>query len=293
MNFIHKFKFMLSAPASRRLSQKFPMPEVMDDETTLGYILKNGCSVCRFGDGEFNLMRGVGIKFQDADKELSSRLSGVAANKDQNVLVCIPDVFRTLDFYMPDDKKWWKNYLRCTRGFWYRDFYADGARYGDTNISRFYAERIPSMRRGAEYVEKLKRLWNGKRLLIVEGEKSRMGMGNDLFAGAASIKRLLCPSKNAFFAYDKILAATQREVETGNYDLMICALGPTATVLCYDMSKSIQALDLGHVDIEYEWFLAKAEGQQAVSNKAVTEVTDVCGNDVTEQYGSQIIGVIN
>lgn len=33
------------------------------------------------------------------------------------------------------------------------------------------------------------------------------------------------------------------------------SLGPTATVLAYDLFKAgYQAIDFGHVDVEYEWW---------------------------------------
>ena len=51
----------------------------------------------------------------------------------------------------------------------------------------------------------LKKIWNSKNILIIEGEKSRLGMGNDLFDNAKSIKRIICPSINAFHVYDKII----------------------------------------------------------------------------------------
>lgn len=37
---------------------------------------------------------------------------------------------------------------------------------------------------------------------------------------------------------------------------MLIALGPTATVMAYDLADmGYQALDIGNVDIEAEWFL--------------------------------------
>ena len=41
--------------------------------------------------------------------------------------------------------------------------------------------------------------------MLIEGYFSRNGIGNDLFNNAKSIKRILCPPKNAFFVYDKII----------------------------------------------------------------------------------------
>ena len=38
--------------------------------------------------------------------------------------------------------------------------------------------------------------------------------------------------------------------------LILIALGPTATVLSYDLYKlGYHVIDIGHADIEYEWFL--------------------------------------
>lgn len=288
MKLFNKVRYILCAPYSAWLAKKFPQPQVMSDYETLEYILTNNCSICRYGDGELNLMRGVGIKFQQNNDALRKRLNEIACSARSNVLICVPNIFVSIDHFSEESRKWWKNYLRCTRGYWYRAF--TGKLYGDTNLTRFYVENKDKDR--DEYVKNLKRLWEGKKVLIVEGSKTRMGMGNDLFAGAVSLKRLICPSENAFSVYDKILDEVKREVGSGDYDLMICALGPTATVLCYDMADAIQSLDLGHVDIEYEWYLAKSETKQSIKNKSVTEVTDDCGDECGETYKSQIIGNI-
>jgi len=41
--------------------------------------------------------------------------------------------------------------------------------------------------------KKLKKIWDGKDIIIIESEKSRLGVGNDLFDNTKSIKRILCP----------------------------------------------------------------------------------------------------
>ena len=57
----------------------------------------------------------------------------------------------------------------------------------------------------------LKRIWDNKEIVIIEGEKTKIGIGNDLLSNAKSIERIICPSKNAFLAYDKILASAIKE----------------------------------------------------------------------------------
>ena len=46
--------------------------------------------------------------------------------------------------------------------------------------------------------------------VFVEGDKTRMGVGNDLFDNAKSIQRILCPSESAFDNYDAILEACKK-----------------------------------------------------------------------------------
>ena len=70
------------------------------------------------------------------------------------------------------------------------------------------------------------------------------------------------------------------------------ALGPTATVMAYDLAKlGYQAIDIGHVDIEYEWFLMKAIHKVPIQNKYVNEAgagigVGSCNN---QTYLNQII----
>ena len=77
--------------------------------------------------------------------------------------------------------------------------------------------------------------------------------------------------------------------------MFIIALGPTATILASDLSKEgYRALDLGHIDIEYEWFLLKATKKVAIKNKYVNEVKKgrINSDLNNEKYISEIIDVI-
>ena len=54
--------------------------------------------------------------------------------------------------------------------------------------------------------------------------------------------------------------------------MILLALGPTSTVLAYDLYKlGYQVIDVGHIDIEYEWFLRKAKKRIQIDNKYVNE----------------------
>jgi hypothetical protein len=80
-------------------------------------------------------------------------------------------------------------------------------------------------------------------------------MFNDLLDGAKSISRILCPARSAFDKYDEILSAFN---DISRNRIVLIALGPTATVLAYDLcKKGYQAVDFGHISEEYECFLRK------------------------------------
>ena len=73
-----------------------------------------------------------------------------------------------------------------------------------------------------------------------------------------SIQRIICPVINAFNLYSKIVNTVKKKVSKNK--LILIALGPTATLLSFDLYKlGYQSIDVGHVDIEYEWFLRNAK----------------------------------
>ncbi|MBZ4265884.1 GT-D fold domain-containing protein, partial [Streptococcus pneumoniae] len=77
----------------------------------------------------------------------------------------------------------------------------------------------------APYFERLKTLWKDCDILIVEGETSRSGMGNDLFAQAKSVSRIIGPSKNAYIYKDELLREIKKYADG---KLILLMLGPTA-----------------------------------------------------------------
>ena len=76
---------------------------------------------------------------------------------------------------------------------------------------------------------------------------------------------------------------------------MLLSLGMTATVLAYDLAKlGYWAIDMGHLDIEYEWYLKGDNNMDkplSVKGKFTNEA--VGGNEVGEctdaQYLNEII----
>lgn len=265
-------------------------PKVMSIDQTIDYILREHCSVVRYGDGEFKLVNGQPIRFQKFDPKLSTRLGEILWSDENDVLVCIPDIYRDLKWMIPSAYQYMWMIVAQNRKAWTK-IVSKKKDYGNAFISRCYLE-WQDKSKCACWFQKLKQIWQDKDIVFIEGEKSRLGYGNDLFDNAASIQRILCPVSNAFEAYDAILTEAQKLPKD---KLILLALGPTATVLAYDLAKlGYWAIDIGHVDIEYEWFLRKATEKIKIENKYTNEA--VGGDKVSEitdaAFEKQVITIV-
>ena len=242
------------------------IPKVYNAEKTLNKLISSNYSICRFGDGEFNLINGENLNFQKFDKNLQEKLASILKIDETNIMVCIPDVFSSLDHIKA--KSFWRKYLAYNRSQLYSLLNMD-KQYYDSLITRVYIDTEKTNDEYGIIFNKFKTLWNKKHIVIVEGESSRLGVGNDLFNNANELKRIICPAINAFDKYEEIFNLC-KTMPKGT--LFIIALGPTATVLAYDLAQlGYQALDLGHIDIEYEWFLMGAKKKVPIKNKYVNE----------------------
>lgn len=75
----------------------YPNPQIMNTTESLKLILENKHSIARFGDGEFNLIRGVDLGFQKADTTLTNKLVEIFEQRVERLEIGIPDVFKGLN----------------------------------------------------------------------------------------------------------------------------------------------------------------------------------------------------
>lgn len=283
---VNNLKYEIAAPHS---SYRYPI--VKSGEEAIEIILKEKKSLCRLGDGEFAVIAGVNRqKFQRADAKLGKRLQEVLQSKNENVMVCIPDFYGDLSKYNDDCRYNTRAYLTeevRSQHYALLDF---DRTYYDTFLTRPYASYVDNCTNAPQKrFAHLKQLWDKRDLLIIEGEKTRMGIGNDLFDNASSIIRILGPAEHAFDRYDAIL---EKALQQDKQRLVLIAMGATATVLAYDLALAgFQALDIGHIDIEYEWMLAGAGKKTAIANKYNNEVAggDIVADISDPDYEAQII----
>lgn len=259
-------------------------PNIRNIDETIDTLIKNRYSVARFGDGELGIINERSINFQESNILLANRLKEIIKSKDNQIMICIPRALIDTSIYNKEAKYFWDEHLKIGRMAWYKVIDLKKI-YFDTKFTRLYMD-YKDKDKSKEWFERIKKVWSNKDIVIVEGDKSRLGVGNDLFDECKSIKRVLAPSKNAFYQYSNILDYILKNVD--NDKMILIALGPTATVLAYDLSRyGYQAIDIGHIDIEYEWFLKKSNKKVAIRNKFVNEVDN--GSILEEFYNQEYI----
>ena len=235
-------------------------PKILAGELAIDEIVTHGKSLARFGDGEFAAMEGrVRHRFQlEVEEELSQKLQEVLQSEEENLLIGIADNYGSLEKYTEQAKREIRCYLNPFVRKEHLALLKPEKIYYDAYVTRPYVMYQDNQTDAPKKrFENLKRIWEGRDCIFVEGCFTGLGVGNDLFDNAKSIQRILGPAENAFSRYKELLESCKCQ----NKDvLFLLALGPTATILASDLCKlGYQAVDIGHIDLEYEWFL-KGEG---------------------------------
>lgn len=263
---------------------------IMDSNETIDYIISNQMSISRYGDGEYYIINGKVSNFQKNDDLLKVRLVEVLTTPIPNHLVCLPYSFISLGKYRSSTRKIWKNFISIN----YKTVNSTtpiSRVYGDSLFTRFYMI-LDDKSKSLEQIAKIKKIWDGKKVCIVEGCFTKFGVDNDLLDNCQIISRILCPPVDAFSIYDDILSTV---IENNDTETMIlCALGMTATVLAYDLTKKgYRTIDIGHLDIEYIWAKSKASEKCPVAGKSVNEVGCNVPDSSTILSGENIIDLSN
>jgi len=219
-------------------------PAVWSEEETIQHLLENKSSICRFGDGELKLMVGEKHKsFQDVDHSLNSRLIEVLNSNVPNILVAIHPV-RDFDSL---GRIWQKFIIRI--GSPVLNLLDSNRSYPSMGVFRGLPKNTKENL--VNRILKIKKLWEGRKILLVVGENSRFTFEEELFNNVESVDYVYAPAKNAFEVYDEIV----NKVKQYNKDeyLILIVLGPTATVMAYDLAlDGYQAIDFGQMPGTYK-----------------------------------------
>lgn len=288
----HLIKFQLNSSKRNDIIVK-PMSETID------FILSNNCSLGRYGDGELNMVRNYiescnlyTSEFQKYDPLMGKRLFEIlqeGGNEEFNFYVGLPSCMYTEGTNKLTRKAatFWR-YYSDKNVMTFHQIIPKNKFFLDTQISRFYLD-LKKKKDCHKYFEYLQKIWDRRNVLIIEGEKTHFGVRNNLLSNSASIRRIIAPATNAFQKYNEILEGVKQEVHKD--DLILCSLGMTATILAYDLAKAgYQTIDIGHIDIEYEWMLMNAKEKVPVHGKYTNEAEN--GKEVKEESNSEYLNSI-
>ena len=288
---VDNMKYELNDPENEKCD--FFYPTFRSDEETIRLIVEEGKSLGRFGDGEFSIAFDIEKHaFQKTDERLKQRIWQVLHSSNDNYIIGIARNYGLLDRYTTSAADGIRLYMTEDVRKMHRAILPPDIVYTDAYISRPYVMHADNKTDAPlKRFEALKTIWEKKNVIMVEGAKTRLGVGNDLFDNAKSIKRIIAPAVNSFDRYDDILESCIRYGK--ECDLFLIAIGPSAGVLAYDLSENgLQGIDIGHLDLEYEWFLAGEGRRTKVAHKYNNEING--GRDEVidiedEVYQSQIL----
>ncbi len=277
-NRLENLPYEINDPAC---AEKYTLPRIMSLEETIHMIVHEQKSIARFGDGEFGLMFGDSRwRFQRTDEGLALRLRQVVTADTPDVLIGLNNFYGDLSHRTTQDADGIRSYITPAIRAQHMKL---------INTRRMYANACISRATSWDMVKLQKKIWDKKDCVFIEGIQTRMGVGNDLFDNTRSIQRILCPAENAYDRYDEILAEAKKLPASKT---LLIALGPTASVLAYDLALAgYHAIDIGHVDLSYEWLIRNKGAKTAVSTKYNNEYPEgYIVEDINDPvYDSQII----
>jgi glycosyltransferase family protein len=268
----------------------FKMPTVLSVEETLVAIESNkkACMV-RFGDGEIIYMTDkLNLPFQRYDNRLSNSFQEILKNEHPNLLVGLPIGYHSLKSMNAEGRTFWRsqivwNYSR------FKSYINLHSTYFNASITRLYYGFERSY--AEQNFNRWKQILKADSVLLIEGEKTRFGIGNDLLDGVRNINRILGPKHHAFDRADEIISYVEQFNKP--FDLILVALGPAAKYITLQLFlKGYRVLDVGNLDIEYEWYLREVTERTAIPGKYTSEakggreVMDLVDNT---HYTSQIL----
>jgi len=209
--------------------------KIIKEHRTIAKIIQGRYSIARFGDGELKLAKGQRQMYQRPTFASQRILKEILYSDLPNLLIAIPRLDEVKD-------KFWQRYKTSA----YTNLYNPEKQYYSAFITR--PDLIPEID-DDYYWSEMRMIWDGKVVILLQGSERDFQYGRNLLSNASEVKVEYGPRKNAFdwrYTLLKLLLVYPEDA------IYILSLGPTATVLAYDLAKEgRQALDLGHAGAFY------------------------------------------
>lgn len=205
-------------------------PDVIDEWSTLN-LVSQGKSIARFGDGEFNLVRGGNCVSQRRSFGLQNELQSILKSTNPNLLVGIP----RLDKRSPKNANWEKC---CAH---YTEYLDPHKLYYSAFITR--PDSAPWIATDT-FFDGIEWLWDKQEVIMVYGSKRSLSKDFPALASAKRIEVVECDYAHTYHRIDELLASIMKI----HIERVLLMCGPTATCLASRLSRrGRHAIDLGHI----------------------------------------------
>jgi glycosyltransferase family protein len=241
--FYKKLILKLKRPKQEKIIQylqkcKVSYPKICSIEETIRLIVEEKKSISRFGDGEYNLIFGRSIAFQKSNFSLAYRMFDIIKyNTNKDCLVGIIELeLRGINEY---STFFWYENIR-----FFKHLFSPENQYYNARITREISK---------ENIDQLQKAWYMRNILFVSGKNSRFDINHVIFENALQKETIYTLPMHAWDEYDKTFECVKNKLTHLDNPIVICAIGPTATVLADDLSrKGVQCLDIGHITNCYD-----------------------------------------
>lgn len=230
-------------------------PNIKNNEETIALLNSTQKSFIRFGDGEFFLICGQGIAFQEYDPKLAQILKEILLSSDENLLCGLPNFFH-INFENSELAAFHRNYnmqFLLPRFFDIYNLIKMDKIYGSAGVSASYIGN-PNKNLDSYYNE-IKKLWENKEVNFICGDLVFKNISFNILENAKKINYIHGPACHAFREFEPLL---ERVLALPKDNLLIFALGPCGKALAYYAHKNgYRALDLGHLFQDYNAYKMK------------------------------------
>lgn len=249
--------------------------KVYSIEETVEELIHTNKSMVRFGDGEITMIRGRSLKLQRVEPEIIEGLKRILGYQYDGMVVTIPEIFDDLSIYRKESRQFWRDHLLFSRRI-YEKYCNKDRIYYNTSVSRFYYAMEDKSKCG-QWIERIRQIWKDKDVVVVEGERTHNGVGNDLLDTARSVERIIGPASDAYEKLDGIIECCR---EYPKDRLFLVSLGVAAKFFTERMFlEGYRVLDIGNLDMEYEWYLHKAKTKEKIPKH------DIIGEEANRNAG--------
>ncbi len=205
---------------------------------TVNYVVKHRCSLIRFGDGEFYLMGGSSIHYQEFSEAIKNDLALILKSDSEvcsNILICMPKFyFECSGLELLKKRVLFRSWVKPR--YMFKKHYDEKRIYGDAFL---FAEKNN---------EVYKLIWEGtdvKTVLFVHNNPLYASFFKEKYGKEIHFIRV--PSNNAYACVDDIYNNIVKFIESNKVDIVLISAGPCAKVLVFRLAKrGVWAIDTGH-----------------------------------------------